>query len=374
MKAKDILEKSGFKRTSPQTTIAAVFSQLRSSHDAVFVFEEEKFLGLINIYYSFLKKRPPSQAKVARCLYHPPRLDQETSIAEIARLMVESRVYWLPIFDGKEKFLGVVSAQRLLRWLAQQPLANQPVGKLFSLKQPLFISLKDGVGKARKMMMERKTSRLLVTDREGRLAGIISSYDLRQPFSSPVETVHFLSRAPMKKEVANISVEKFIHRNLISVKEKDRLGVAVKAILREEVGSVAVFSAGGSRPIGLLSIRELLKLIWRIYGKGMPPGVEITMRQPVNSRQRQEVLAKVEQAINRQPLLARRVKNIRLVFDWLAKKDVRQPLIEIRALVTIDKNQSLRAKVRGRKIDLMINQLIAHLKKQLSRHFKRDEK
>jgi len=367
LKAKDVLEKSGFKKTSSQTTIAAVFSQLRSSHDAVFVFEGEKFLGLINIYYSFLKKRPPSRAKVARCLYRPPKLDQEASIAEVARLMVESRVYWLPIFSGGKRFLGAVSARRLLRWLVQQPLANQSVGELFSLKQPLFVNLKDGVGKARKIMMERKTSRLLVIDREGKLAGIISSYDLRQPFSSPVETIHFLSRAPMKKEIADISVEKFVHRNLISVREKDRLGVAVKAILREEVGSVAVFPVGGHKPIGLLSVRELLKLIWRIYGKGMLPGVEITMRQPVNSCQRQEVLIKVEQAINRQPLLARRVKNIRLVFDWLAKKEVRQPLIEIRALVTVGKNQSLRVKVRGRKIDLMISQLIVRLKKQLSR-------
>ncbi len=364
-KVKDILINSGFKKTSPQATITSVFSQLRSSHDAVFGFEGKKFLGMINLYYSFLKKRPPSSAKVVNCLYHPPKLNQEMLIPEAARLMVESRVYYLPVFNEKEEFVGVTSALKILRWFLNQPLVNSSTGELFTPKPPLYISLKEGIGRARNLMVAKKVSRLLVVDRERRLVGIVSSYDLREPFTSPMETLHFLSRSPIKKGVADIPVERFVKRNLVTVSEKEPLRSVIKSILREGVGSVIVFD---HQALGLVTIRDLLKLIWQVYGEARRGEVELTAHQSLSSANRQLIASRVRKMILGQSFLASRVKDVRLVFDWLAKKSVRRPLLKIRALVTTDRNQTLHIKARGRKIVSVISQLMGRLRRRLEKH------
>jgi len=360
-KAKDILTKSGFKKISPEVTIASVFSKLRSSHDAVFVFEGRRFLGLVNLYYSLIKKRPPAQTKVANCLYHSPKLDLGTPIGEIARLMVESRVYWLPVFDSKENFLGAVSARRLLSWLARQPLANSQVIDLIAPRKPLFISLGEGVGKVRHLMMSKKVSRLLVLNKRKKLVGLVTSYDLRQPFSSPVEVVRS----------ANIPVEKFVQKNIISVLANEPLRKVIDQILKTNIGSVVVFPVGQAEPaliasnsLGFVSIRDLLKLVWKNYGQGQSVSLKMKLEPTLRAKERRVILEKVTKMIRCQPFLAHRIKDIRLVFVWLARKS-RRPLFKIKASIITNKGQVLRVKAQGRKIPLVLNQLITRLKQRL---------
>ncbi len=373
-KAKDILTKSGFKKISPEATIVSVFSKLRSSHDAVFVFEERKFLGLVNLYYSLIKKRLPAQAKVANCLYHPPRLDLGTPIGEIARLMVESRVYWLPVFDSKENFLGVVSARRLLGWLARQPLVNSQVIDLIAPQKPLFISSKEGIGKARHLMMSEKVSRLLVLNKRKKLAGLVTSYDLRQSFSSPVEAIRWLSRSPIKKEIVDIPVEKFVQKNIISVLTNEPLRKVIDQILKQGIGSVVVFPVGQVEPaliasnsLGFVSIRDLLKLVWKNYGQGQSVSLKMKLEPTLKAEERRVILEKVTEMIRHQPFLVHRIKDIRLVFVWLARKS-RQPLFKIKASIITNKGQTLRVKAQGRKIPLVLNQLTTRLKQRLRKH------
>jgi len=113
IRAKELMRKEDLKKVSPEEKITSAISQLKSTHDAVFVCSEGQYLGAVNLYHSFLGKKWSQEQKVKACLYQPPRLSLDTPIEEISRLMVEARIYRLPVLSDN-KLRGVVYAEDVL--------------------------------------------------------------------------------------------------------------------------------------------------------------------------------------------------------------------------------------------------------------------
>ena len=133
-----VLKKGGFKKASPEDKISTILPGLQSTHDAVFVFDGQSFLGVVNLYYSFINKRVGPSEKLKNCLYHPPVITPETSILEASRLMVESRVYILPVID-KGKFLGVAFAENILGLVKRWDVFNVKVKQALSPRKLIFV-------------------------------------------------------------------------------------------------------------------------------------------------------------------------------------------------------------------------------------------
>ena len=113
--AKDLLISERILTCSPHDTLSQALSKLNSSHDAVFVVnDDEKLLGVISPYHALFRSNNPPTTKVENCFYSPPKLKESTSISEIARNMVESKVYYLPVFSENGNWLGVVSVRSVL--------------------------------------------------------------------------------------------------------------------------------------------------------------------------------------------------------------------------------------------------------------------
>jgi len=371
-KAKNILVTSGFQKISPQMTISSVYSKLRSAHDAVFVFDGKRFLGCLNLYYSLLKKRPKAKEKILNCLYHPPKIDLETPIFEIARLMVESRVYQLPVFSDGEKFVGVISQDKILRWALNLPQTRFQINEIFPPKIPIYIDLKDGIGKARTMMMNNKVNRLLVLDKNSNLVGIVSSYDLRSPFSSPVETIHFLSKSPIKTEISNLPIERYVNRNLIGIKETKSVKELIKTIIEEDIGSVLVFKKGKTLPKRLVSTRDILKFICGIHARNRTL-VSSSFKKPFkdeNKSQRRYWKSLFISLINKNQFLSNKIRDINLVFTTASLKGVKNPVVRIIAMAKDNKNQNFHVNAEGRNIFSIFKKIIIRFEKIFSRKFK----
>ena len=112
---RDIIKTEGIIKISPEESLSSAVSKLRTSHDAAFVFnDKKKFLGLINPYYCLFKSSYPGNAKAEHCLYHPPKVRIDYSIAKVAGLFIESKIHYLPVFDLQDRFIGIISARHLL--------------------------------------------------------------------------------------------------------------------------------------------------------------------------------------------------------------------------------------------------------------------
>ncbi len=365
--ADKLVRKKDLKIISPDDKITSAVSQLISTHDAVFVCSDDRFQGIVNLYHSFLGKRWSQNQKVKTCLYQPPILKKGTPIKEIARLMVESRVYRLPVLS-KEKLLGVVYAEDVMTQAAQLDLFRQPIKEGLSIRKPIFVDRKTTITKAIHQMLKNNTNRLLVGN-QANLEGILTLYDLRSIYSQPRDRVAgVFSRTPIKKEFGNKKVEKFFKPNVVVIKSNQSLADGVKLMLSENIGSLVVTCSEGVKTLGMVTWRDFLKLIATLDEEG----VEVTFSQLFTKKSlklaKESTVDKIQMLVNQNPLFAKKVKRIDLKLEEVAKSkdDVRLPLLEVTAMVRLKKgNQLLRSEAKGRTVKYMVDEVFDNIKRLL---------
>src|SRR3989344_6092616 len=151
MRLLNILKENNIIKVSPENHLSYALSRLSTSHDAAFVFDEEnKYYGVINPYYCVIKSSYPGNTKVAHCLTHPQRIYVNYSLTKVAELFNQSKIHYLPVFDPQtEKFLGIVSARRVINHIKTLPIFKIKIKQLIKLKKPpVIISENSSVAEA----------------------------------------------------------------------------------------------------------------------------------------------------------------------------------------------------------------------------------
>src|SRR3989338_1866005 len=185
---KDIIKTGKIIKISPEETLSSALSLTRTSHDAVFVFDEKNtFIGVINPYYCLIKSSFPGNAKVKHCLYHPPKVRVNFSIAKVAESFIESKIHYLPVFDDQDRFLGIISARHLLSYYLDSPWFAIPIKDILKMKNKPVITIyeEDTVSSAINTFKKTKVSKLIVLNKDLKLRGILSYYDLISYLVSP---------------------------------------------------------------------------------------------------------------------------------------------------------------------------------------------
>lgn len=136
-----------------------------------------------------------------------------TPFKEVARLLAHHRISGLPVVDGDERVIGVVSGTDLMLDQARTAASPQPrprlrllprgrgvedgdarvqahsAGRLMS-KPAVTVHAEDSVAVGARMMAQHGVERLPVVDEEDRLVGIVTRRDLLQLFLRPDAHLH----------------------------------------------------------------------------------------------------------------------------------------------------------------------------------------
>ncbi|WP_328675114.1 CBS domain-containing protein [Streptomyces sp. NBC_00343] len=136
-----------------------------------------------------------------------------TPFKEVARLLAHHRISGLPVVDGDERVIGVVSGTDLMLDRARTAASPQPrprlrflpkgrgagdddvrvrahsAGQLMS-KPAVTVHAEDTVAVGARMMAQHGVERLPVVDEEDRLVGIVTRRDLLQLFLRPDAHLH----------------------------------------------------------------------------------------------------------------------------------------------------------------------------------------
>lgn len=247
-------------KVGPDDSLSHVFSLFSSSHDSAFVFDEKNhFLGAINPYHCVIKKSYPANTKVKHCLIHPPYIDINCPLKKVARYILDSRLYYLPVFSNKN-FVGIISARRLLEAVKDLEGFNSPAGSFLKYKSPLVsVFEQDFLSKALALFKQYKVSKLVVLTKDLKLRGIISYFDLIAYLLVPREKQHFSSREGNKIPFLKRSVTTAMKNNVVTISIYEKLHQAAAAILNKQVGSVVVVDES-RHPLGLITIHDLLSI------------------------------------------------------------------------------------------------------------------
>ncbi len=261
MKAQDIIKTENIIRVSPEDTLSSVLSQLTSSHDAAFVFsDDKKFLGVINPYHCLIKSSYPGNAKIEHCIFHAPRIRTNDSLAKAAQMMVESKVHYLPVFDTqKDEFQGIVSARHILALTKDSPVFKIKIMDFLRIKNKPIVTVfeDDLVSQAIHLFRTRKLSKLIVVNKDMRLRGIIAHYDLIQFLVAPKKKAQWGDRKGDRMSFQYNIVRNFIKTLVLTLSPEQSLKDALQLILDKEIGSVVVVD-DQRHPIGIITTRDFL--------------------------------------------------------------------------------------------------------------------
>lgn len=263
MKAKQILKTTGIISLNSNAKLSEALSRLKSSHDAVMVVEDNQFLGLINPYYSLIRRTYPANTKLKNCLFSPPKLSLQTDLAEIARLMLESKVHYLPVISDNGELLGIATARRVLKSQLNSIKAKQPIKALLKDKRYLqSINLNSTFDEVLRFFQRSKLSKIVIVNQKHNLQGIISLFDLLPLFEKPQERLHFFDRGEPEARFAKYSIKHFLKTATIRVQPEQKISEVISLILDKEIGSVIVMK-NSLQPENIITTSDLLKYLFR---------------------------------------------------------------------------------------------------------------
>ncbi len=103
----------------------------------------------------------------------------DASIQEVARKMAEEDIGFLPVVDESGKAIGTITDRDIVvRLIAKRGEVKNAKVEQAMTKDVVSVRPDEDVQKAAELMKERKISRVLVCDQQGKPLGVISLGDL----------------------------------------------------------------------------------------------------------------------------------------------------------------------------------------------------
>ncbi len=236
---------------------------------AVIVTKGGRYWGIIDHRSLSLGMRVPQNVKCESAITKPPVLSEEADIGQRLDAFLLGHHKALPVCGKDEVPLGVTTRVELLKDLVVEGMIPQvEVSELMS--SPAYtIESAEPVGKAKKMLKDKKARRLVVTSR-GNLVGVVSSYDIGVWSAKP----NLLSggrkdiRQNEQISVDEMKIAEFLRPDVTLVDEGASLEEASRRMIDKGVSAVIVVS--GRKPLGVLAAIDIFKKIQEMSEEGVP--------------------------------------------------------------------------------------------------------
>jgi CBS domain-containing protein len=110
---------------------------------------------------------------------------QGTSVKDVARMMKEENIGFVPICNGSGEPIAAVTDRDLaIRVLAEGRSADEPIDS-FATRDVVSCRSGDDIRDAARLMRERRKSRVMVCGDDGKLQGVISLADIADAQPEP---------------------------------------------------------------------------------------------------------------------------------------------------------------------------------------------
>ena len=261
MRLLNILKENDIIKVSPEDHLSKVLSKLSTSHDAAFVFnKDDKYIGIVSPYFTMIKSSLPANTKVEHCLIHTAKVYLNYPLSKVCELFIQSKIHYLPVFSNEEKFLGIISARRILSYFKDQPIFKVKTEVIIRKRWQGLITVfeDDTITQAIHLFKTKRISKLIVINHDKKLKGVLSYYDLIRLMISPKYSGHHGERASEKISFYNYRVKNFAKNYVLTLSKEKHLIEVINLIVNKKIGSVIIVDPD-RRPLGIITTRDILR-------------------------------------------------------------------------------------------------------------------
>ena len=217
------------------------------------------YVGVITRRWILRSKLDPGVTKVKSLMKSAPRVSSDYAISKVARLMIESGVRQLPVFDG-EKLLGFVTDDDVIRVAVGQEWGKGKVSSVMT-RAPYTIDANRTVGAVINLFREQGFSHVPVMD-AGKVIGIISIRDILERIFQPGERQTTGDRMGEKVETFTIPARSIMSSPIIAVDADANLREAEKKMQKHNVSCLA--ATLNDRLVGIITKLDFLEPISQV--------------------------------------------------------------------------------------------------------------
>ncbi len=187
--------------------------------------EKNKYAGVIARRWIVRARLDPATTKVKSLMRPAPKTGPEISLAKAAKMMIQSGVRHLPVFE-KDKLRGFVTDEAIIRGAVTQEWGNTPVEQIMT-KAPFTIEATRSVGAVLSLFREHDISHVPVME-SGKLVGIISTQDIIENVFQPNQRQTLGDIKGEKVQVLSIPAKGVMTSPVVTVAPETTLKAAEK--------------------------------------------------------------------------------------------------------------------------------------------------
>jgi CBS domain-containing protein len=255
--AKDVYSK-GFNNVQESDTLSRCLEGFKTGMPPVLVVfnDKGKYEGMITRRSILRSRLDPATAKVRSLMQVAPSVGVDFSLGRLAKLMIESGMRQLPLFE-KGKLLGFVTDEGVIHAAVLEDWGNTAVEKVMT-RAPHTIEANRSVGAVLSLMREYGISHVPVLD-NGKLVGMVSIQDILENIYWPQRRQTTGDIVGEKIETLSVPAKGIMARPVIVVEPLTSLRVAEKLMHDRDVSCLCVVS--GERLVGVVTKLDFLEPI-----------------------------------------------------------------------------------------------------------------
>ena len=275
--AKDIM-KTVYVQVDMNDTISDLQGKLKLKKQTfAVVFDGKKYKGLVGRKLLLTSRIDTSKTKLRNLTgkvskkgtpFFVPKLNANTGLAEICRLFASADTRALPVFE-KDKLVGIVTARSVMRKIKSEYKGISVTA--LAKKKLVDVKIKATIADAIKTMNKSGIDRLPVVDRFGRVAGIVTEFDILKRFhrfpatSRKLPSVRSHSRWPAssgsadeKQNMLKLPVENIMtpYPMVCCASIKSTIAEAIDVLIKDDVNSVILVD--NNKPAGILTVQDVM--------------------------------------------------------------------------------------------------------------------
>jgi len=237
----------------------------------VIVTKDGKYMGIID-ERAIRTHTNPAKEKCASLAERAPSLSPESTVMDACNAFFAGRYKAIAVIE-RGKVQGAITRRTLFaELLGEKMLTKKRVSEVMTT--PVHtLDVSSSIGQARGEMRRNNIRRVVVT-KDGKIAGLLSVFDLATTLTGKMQSSPFY-RGGEKTSMDAQPITSYVKKQVETINESDSLASAVKKMLDARVAALIV--EDGGYPHGIVTAKDILhsalageKGAARVFVSGLP--------------------------------------------------------------------------------------------------------